>query len=371
MSRSIHQIRRRLALACGVAVLVAVSTLVTSVSASSAVTPYQASRAGGGWLSRQFTPGGFVRSPFDGTPDIGSTANAVLALAAADVGGQQAQAGIAYLQGHFGPWVNATGVDNPGRLATLVLAASSIGVDARNFGGTLGHNNLVHRLQAAQQTTGPDAGLYGGADPTFDGAYRQGLSLMALSSVGVTDPLGVAWLSAQQCTDGGWTAYRADTSVACPAPDPATFSGPDTNSSALAAEALVAQGATFAHRPVPFFMAAQSSDGGFAYIGGPDQASDANSTGVVIQALVALRASSDQRFTRPGGATPFTALLGFEVGCSAALSDRGAFAYQPSSGTVFPDLFATLQAVPAAARVSYPLRARTPLDVKPRLYCPA
>ena len=46
-----------------------------------------------------------------------------------------------------------------------------------SFGGT----NLVARLLATQRTTGTDAGLFGAQDPTFDGAYRQGLALAALA----------------------------------------------------------------------------------------------------------------------------------------------------------------------------------------------
>jgi hypothetical protein len=321
-------------------------------------------------VARQFTPGGFVRSPATGKPDPGSTANAVLALAAAGLGGVQASAGMTWLVGHFGSYVAGASGDDPGRLATLILAVRSTGGDPNHFGGTTPHDNLVARLTATRQASGPDAGLFGTADPTFDGAYRQGLALMALASVGIIDGAGLAWLSRQQCDGGGWTAYRADPTTPCPTPDPATFTGPDTNSTALAVEAMQANGEAFPHDPLAYFDSAQGDDGGFAFIGAASQESDADSTAVVIQALLALGKLGSPRFTTPSGHTPMTALLSLQVGCSGAVADRGAFAFQPQGGVNVPDLLATLQAVPAVARAPFPLAPQTLSDQTPRLRCP-
>jgi hypothetical protein len=91
----------------------------------------------------------------------------------------------------------------------------------------------------------------------------------------------------------------------------------------------------------------------------------------VIQALVALGKANHSRFTTTGGDTPFTALLSFQVGCGQPNEDRGAFAFQPSGGVNFPDLLATLQAVPAAARRAFPLGPQELSDKKPRLDCAA
>src|SRR5436305_2018998 len=79
------------------------------------------------------------------------------------------------------------------------------GANPANFGAA--HVNLVARLQATNQPNG----LFGAADPTFDGAFRQGLALMALKVVGVADAAAADWLVGQQCADGSWTAFRADT----------------------------------------------------------------------------------------------------------------------------------------------------------------
>ena len=194
-------------------------------------------------------------------------------------------------------------------------------MDPTTFGGDTPTNNLVARLEATQRTTGSDAGLFGAEDPTYDGAFRQGLSLMALANQGIANGVtaaGVAWLKNQQCSDGGWTAYRSATGAGnpCPAPDPATFTGPDTNSTALAVEGLVAAGASFpVSLTTSFFESAQNSDGGFGYIGASSQSPDPDSTGEVIQALVALGQLGNAAFTQSGGATPSSALASFQLGC--------------------------------------------------------
>jgi hypothetical protein len=86
---------------------------------------------------------------------------------------------------------------------------------------------------------GPDAGLYGTTDPTYTGVSDQSLAILGLVSVGV-EPSAAAidWLVSQQCLDGSYQAYRASIRTACGPSDPVNFSGPDTNSTALAALAL-------------------------------------------------------------------------------------------------------------------------------------
>jgi len=201
---------------------------------------------------------------------------------------------------------------------------------------------------------------------------------MALAGQGISNSAGVTWLQDQQCSDGGWEAYRADPTVACVAPDPATFAGPDTNSTAMAVQGLVAMqalmgaAADFPVDPTAFYESAQNADGGFGYIGAASQTPDADSTGEVVQALVALNQLDNPLFTQSGGATPLTALAGFQLGCSAGRADRGAFAFQPNNrGVLKANLLATLQAVPGAAEVAFPLGARSPRQTLPKLKCAA
>ncbi|HXQ44667.1 MAG TPA: prenyltransferase/squalene oxidase repeat-containing protein [Acidimicrobiales bacterium] len=328
-------------------------------------------QAGAGWIGRRFSAGGVIRTA--GAPDPSSTVQAVLALAASGVGGDEAGAGISWLEKHFESYVSPGGVDDAGSLAYVILAAQAMGVRPTKFGGKAKANNLIVRLEATQRTTGPDAGLFGSSDPTYDGAFRQGLSLMALANQKIANRLGVTWLQNQQCSDGGWEAYRSEPTVPCPAPDPSTFTGPDTNSTSLAVEGLVAQktvdtGSTFPADPTAFFESAQNADGGFGLIGASSQSPDPDSTGEVIQALVALGELSNPAFTKSPGMTPITALATFQLGCSAAKKDRGAYEFPGVNG---PNLIATLQAVPGAAQVAFPLKAQTLQPGLPRLSCRA
>ena len=294
--------------------VVPAAAATSHAQARSTITP-GASAAAAAWLAAQVKPDGFLALPATPTTaNLGLTAQGLLSLAAAGVAKPKVDAMESYLAAHVDDYVVSGGADQPGPLAYLILDALATGSDATNFGGA----NLVTRLEATQQPSG----LFGSQDATYDGAFRQGLSLLALHGVGVDSSSGATWLSDQQCADGGWTAYRADTSVPCPAADPVTFAGPDTNSSALAAEALHALGVTPAHDPVAWFTSVRSSGGGFAYLGDPTQAADANSTGLVTQALLALTGSPDT--------AGVSALEAFQAGCTADVADRGGLAFQPA-----------------------------------------
>ena len=331
--------------------------------------PFPAMNAAGaaaGWLAQQLSPAGFLPSATTpGTADLSGTVNTVLALTSTGSGRAQVQAALAYLGAHVDATVTSSGSDGAGQLATLILAVHAAGADPRSFGG----KDLVARLLATRQPSG----LFGAQDPTFDGAFRQGLALAALAAAGETPTtdganLGPAttWLHEQQCSDGGWTSYRADSSVPCPPADPNTFTGPDTNSTALAVQGLAAQHVSPAHDAVAWFSSIQESDGGFAFIGASGQASDGDSTAEVIQALIAsgVAPASDARVVKAGH-SPVSALLGLQVGCV------GALAFQPNpDGTLTPNSIATEQAVPALAGVAFPFGPTTLNSVVPGAPCP-
>jgi LPXTG-motif cell wall-anchored protein len=298
------------------------------------------------WIARQVTAAGFIpQAANPSAPNLSLTAQAVPALAAAGVGKTKIDAMLAYLGAHVDDFVVSGGADNAGSLAYLVLAATAAGADPTSFGTT--PTDLVARLQATQQASG----LFGAADPTFDGAFRQGLALLALHAADETSASGVSWLQQQQCADGSWTSFRADVSLPCPAVDPATFSGADTNSTALAVVGLHVQGAT---APVAAGIAAlnavRNASGGWGFLARSDQATDANSTGVVLEALRTVNGTAD------GSGT--AALLALQVGCTGDAADRGGIAFQPGAGgKLVPDTFATVQATPALAQVALPVVA--------------
>src|SRR5262249_4394911 len=153
-------------------------------------------------------------------------------------------------------------------------------VDPTSFGSP--PENLVTRLLSTQQSNG----LFGTADPTFDGAFRQGFTLLALASVGKANANGVAWLERQQCADGLWTAYRADPWLPCGPPDPLSFTGPDTNWTAAAMLGLTVQGQEAAATAGAAALAdVRTPDGGWGFIAVSSGPTDADSTGLVVEAL--------------------------------------------------------------------------------------
>lgn len=305
--------------------------------------PATAAAYGARWAAAQVGPQGFVPGP-TATPNVSATIETALALADAGVEQATFTSIMTWLQANAGLAIDPDGVgDSAGNLGQLLLLARAAGIDPTAFGG----QDLIARLGATLGAFAP--GLYGASDPTYDGAFRQSLALLGLSAVGASVPsAAITWLVGQQCDTtvpaaaGGWEPYRADTSVACVAPDTVTFAGPDTNSTAMALQALVATGAT-AGRPaaLDFLAAAEDPTGGFAFI--PHGDVDPNSTSLVILAIIA--GGEDPaagRWVR-GAATPVTSLLGWQLGCTEASADQGAFASPFSAGA--PDALATRQAV--------------------------
>jgi hypothetical protein len=361
---------RRLAAPAALAASLAVSALAAPTIASAA--PPQPSlpqvsqaQAAATWLAGQVNASGYIPSTTSpGTADLDATANTVLALASAGVASAKAGSALAYLEAHVGSYVEVSGTDGPGQLALLILDAHALGASFTSFGGT----NLLTRLLATQHTTGTDAGLFGAQDPTFDGAYRQGLALAALAVAGVTSGTAVtqaeSWLSAQQCSDGGWTSY-VTSSNPCDG-KPAQYEGPDTNSTALAVEGLEAQhalGPAAASQALHFLTKAQDADGGWSYEPNASHApatTDPDSTALVFQALLAL-GTPPSTAKLAGHADPVSVLDSFQI---ASGGDAGAIAFPGISG---PDLLATYQVTPALAGVTlaYDLGSPAVTHVKP------
>jgi hypothetical protein len=182
---------------------------------------------------------------------------------------------------------------------------------------------------------GTDAGLYGAADPTYDGVYRQSLALTGLVAAGAaTDPAAVDWLVRQQCADGAFTGYRADPSAPC---SPASE---DENATAGAVMAFAALG-----KPTASAVAAlrrfQLADGGFydTTAFGP-AASDANSTGLALSAFAA--AGIDPATVTAGGKSGADYLRSLQLPCTAA-TGAGGYDYQGEATLVAND-YASAQA---------------------------
>ncbi|MFI9326151.1 prenyltransferase/squalene oxidase repeat-containing protein [Kitasatospora sp. NPDC052868] len=202
--------------------------------------------------------------------------------------------------------------------------------------------------------------LYGKGDPTYDGVWRQSLALTALASAKVVPAdSAVSWLTGQQCADGGWPSYRADTAAAC---DPATE---DSNATAVAIQALVALGGhqDSVDKGVQWLKANQNADGSWAY--NPGSPGDANSTGLAVNALFATR--TDPAAVAKAGRNAFDGLALFQLGCAAPADQRGAFAFQPdTAGALAPNALATGQSALAAAGGKLPVANANRSDAAPK-----
>lgn len=187
--------------------------------------------------------------------------------------------------------------------------------------------------------------LYGGHDPQYDGVWRQSIALLAQDAVGVTPAKkSVRWLAEQQCEDGAFASYRADSSEPCTSKTLA-----DVNATAIAVQALAALGGhdEQVEKAVDWLRLVQNDDGGWGY--GPGSPSDANSVSVVIGALVAAGEDPAKTLSAKEEKSPYDSLLDFQLGCDAEEDERGAFAYQPDEkGRLAANDDATAAAVLAA-----------------------
>jgi hypothetical protein len=153
-----------------------------------------------------------------------------------------------------------------------------------------------------------------------------------LGAVALQEPLpapAAAGLRSQMLNGGGW--------------EWAPGWGEDSNSTALALQALLAAGepvtATAVTQGVAYLKSLQNTDGGFAYAldGGAPGASDANSTAYAVQALTAAGEDIRSAAWQVGGQGPLDYLLRMQQA-------DGSFAWQAGSG---PNLLATQQVIPA------------------------
>ncbi|MFB7503943.1 prenyltransferase/squalene oxidase repeat-containing protein [Streptomyces broussonetiae] len=165
------------------------------------------------------------------------------------------------------------------------------------------------------------SGLYGTSDPTYDGVWRQSLTLIAQRTLGYEPAAkAVDWLAGQQCANGSFAAFRADPAKAC---DSKVMV--DTNSTAAAVQALKAAGGhdDAVGKAMTWLKSVQNKDGGWGYA--PGGASDTNSTSVVIGALTAT--GTDPAKVAKAGKSPYDLLAAMAVPCDR--TGGGALAFQP------------------------------------------
>ncbi len=352
-ARTVHILRRTLmgASAVGLATLLSAATMTSfavpagAASVQPQIPQFAAAQSAATWVAGQQAADGSIGG------SISNTVNGILALAAAHVDTAGAQAALTYVEANADSYITVDGADGPGQLANLIFDAHAMGVDPTNFGGT----NLVTRLLATAQTSGPDAGLFGTETQLNDeyvGTYDQGLALAALKAAGVAaNAAAIGWLTSQQCSSGGW-AFPNQALGIC-AEDPPSFQGADNQTTSLAVQGLAAQGALTSGMEagaLSFFTSGQDPDGGWSFypnsLAQPQQ-TDSQSTGLVIQALLAMGLSPTASTFTSSGRSPVTALQSFVV---TSGPDTGALGYQDNSSG---NILATNQDVPTLAGLTY------------------
>jgi hypothetical protein len=187
----------------------------------------------------------------------------------------------------------------------------------------------------AMAAPSPTTGMYGSADPTYDGVFRQSLAILGLTAVGSRPAApAITWLINEQCTNGSFQAYRADLSKPCDPVDATNYAGPDTNSTAMAVMSLMslltlsdANALTGSLRSgvvkaastaVTWLGDQQNADGGWPWTTGGT--SDANSTGLSLSALLTQAANEKSPALVKGGR--------FLGRLSASCAAGGGFAFQ-------------------------------------------
>ncbi|MDR1078454.1 MAG: hypothetical protein LBL55_07335 [Propionibacteriaceae bacterium] len=268
------------------------------------------------WLGQQLAAHDGVLPRDEGMPqDWGLTEDAVLALAAAGVGGDQIEASVARLLASGEAYVGAAGSGSWNAKGKTILVLQVTGHDPTAWpvagGGT---RDLVAELRSAVQPSGQF-----GAQGSGVFVYQQALSLLALARTSDGAPgASVEYVQGLQCRTAGvfLGAYGSDT--------PCVY--PDVDGTALAVQALLAAGVSAADPSVADAVAwiesQQDASGAMA--------GNTNSTGLAVQALRAAGLSEESDLAEAAG---FTASL--QVTCAVAadpsneftLAEVGAVAY--------------------------------------------
>ncbi len=283
-------------------------------------------------IDQQGDDGGFIG--LSGTSDPGTTADAVVALKAAEIRGVATTSAINTATGYLEDQAAAYAAVGPGQAAKLALAVVAAGRDPSRFGG-------VDLLAAATSPAAAPAAGTPAATPTVPGVYGtglydHGLALLALAAAGRDpEPAAIDVLRATQVDDGSWS-FAGTTEPG---------SG-DSNTTALIIQALVATGNgedPMVENALQYLASVETTTGQFAFQSADPLVADANSTALAVQAIIATGGDSTSADDWKNAAR----------GLAAFQNVSGSFRYQDTDPS--DNLLATLQAIPALAGVRLPV----------------
>ena len=222
----------------------------------------------------------------------------------------------------------ASSVQDAGAAGLLITALSLVHEDPRAAG-----TDLIAVLRRAY-----DPGT--GALDAHQNIYNHALAIWGLVSADEQVPAAaLSWLVQQQNKDGGWGWASGQNS--------------DSNSTAVVLQALLSSALPAQDprlgRAIAYLQRQQTADGGFAYDIALGPASDANSTAYGIQALLA--AGVDPAIGWSWAVTAAPTLRKPADALLALQRADGAFEWQAGAG---PNILATIQAIPALARATFP-----------------
>jgi hypothetical protein len=276
----------------GVVALAVAVTVSTSAGSALGAAPTTAHRttddrakAAAGYLARalQGKNHDHYTTVYAGTayPSYGQTADAVLSMDAAGAAQAAAERATDYLAAHVDDYAKGTPTYYPGSLAKLILVALAQHRSAHDFGDV----DLVAKLVESEGADGAANGEFqqNPGFPSDSYVISQALPVLALALAADApdqpDGAAVAFLVGQQCSSGGFASLiRDDTSVDC-----ADF---DIDATGYAVQALLAVGEkSAATKGLDFLAQTRNDDGGFGTAS--TEASNANSTALALQALVA------------------------------------------------------------------------------------
>ncbi len=312
---SVHTRRLRLLVAAA-ALFLATVTPIASVQADTVTSSGARALA---WLVKQQQADGGFSNGFTKGSNTGTTADAVVALAAGkvDIATVKSPAGLTPLN-YLASKV-AAGKLTTGEYAKIAVALEASGRSPRAFGG----KDLLTQIENGYNEK---TGIIG------ENVYAHSTALIALADAGAIIPgNAITALLSLQYPTGGWAFMGSG--------------GADVDTTAMAVQALVALGWPAntgpAGRGLGYLHGLQNSDGGFPYQSPSAYGTDSNtnSTGLVAQAIVASGDQPESWAARQGN--PLSSIIVLQQA-------SGAFAYQ--SAYPSDNALATIGAIQALYR---------------------